>query len=91
MDQKLKKVKYFVRLNINYDIDDEKKIFVLFFHNFLFIIFEKGMPIGLRSMITKENHGEWYRQMYKSLHQPKVKYDYRLAIDNQSIYLKISN
>ena len=47
------------------------------------------MPIGLRSMITKENHGEWYRQMYKSLHQPKVKYDYRLAIDNQSIYLKI--
>ena len=49
------------------------------------------MPIGLRSMITKENHGEWYRQMYKSLHQPKVKYDYRLAIDNQSIYLKILN
>ena len=65
-------------------------VFSQFFY-FLFIIFEKGMPIGLRSMITKENHGEWYRQMYKSLHQPKVKYDYRLAIDNQSIYLKISN
>jgi hypothetical protein len=40
-----------------------------------------GMPIGLRSMIKEDSQGDWYRQMYNSLHRHKKHNDYnnRLA------------
>ena len=55
--------------------------------NFSFFIdFCQGMPIGLRSMIYQENQGDWYKQMYNSIHRPKRHNDFnnRLTLEEQS-------
>jgi len=47
---------------------------------------KEGMPIGLRSMIYQENQGDWYKQMYNSIHRPKRHNDFnnRLTLEEQS-------